>query len=258
MNNSFINCFSAEWIKKRRSFSSWLVLAGGLFVPVVSTIIFLVYPKQLMAIHNSGHFWEGLFQKSWQLMAIMLLPMGIVLAVSLITQLEFKNNTWKQLHASPVSFSNIYFSKLLVLILMLLQLFVLFNAGIWISAWIPSLLISEIPLPVYTINFSYILRENATYFLCSLPMVAIQYLVSLQFKNFLVPVGAGLALTIGGLIALTWKYIYMIPSSYTALYFLQSKDNIAPAHDLQTWSLGYFLFFSLLGYWLYISRKVKG
>lgn len=258
MNSSIIGCFSAEWIKKRRSFSSWLVIAGGLFVPVISVIIFIVYPKQILAVHASGHFWDMLFQKSWQMMAFMLLPMGLVLAVSLVTQLEFKNNTWKQLHASPVLFSHIYFSKLLVLLLMLLQLFLIFNAGIWISAWIPSLLISEIPYPNHAFNAGNILSMNAGYFICSLPLLALQYMISLQFRNFLVPVGAGLALIIGGLIALSWKYIYMVPSAYTALYFLQSTDSATSAHSLSSWSLGYFLTFTFLGYWLYISRKVKG
>lgn len=258
MNSNFIGCFAAEWIKKRRSFSSWLVIAGGLFVPLISVIIFLVYPKQLLAIHASGDFWHMLFQKSWQMMAIMLLPMGLVLAVSLVTQLEFKNNCWKQLHASPVLFSHIYLSKLLVLLLMLIQLFLIFNAGIWISAWIPSLLISNIPYPDYPFNVGNIVRMNAGYFISSLPLLALQYMISLQFRNFLVPVGTGLALIIGGMIALTWKYIYMVPSAYTALYFLQSTETTPPAHNLSYWSLGYFLTFTLLGYWLYISRKVKG
>jgi len=258
MNTGFINSFSAEWIKKRRSFASWLLLIGGLFIPLISTLIFLVYPKQLLGIHASGHFWVQHFQKSWQLMAFMLLPMGIVLAVSLITQLEFKNNSWKQLHTAPVSLSSIYFSKLAVLITMLLQLFLLFNLGIYLSAVIPSLLNSNIPFPKYAIDPLYFLRENANYFIICLPMLALQFLISLQFRNFLVPVGAGLAFTIGGLIALSWKYIYMIPSSYTALYFLQTKDNTVPAHNLQSWSLFYFILFVLLGYWLYISKKEKG
>ena len=258
MNNSFINCFEAEWIKKRRSFASWLVLAGGFFVPLIVTLIFIFYPKNLLSVHAGNHFWGIIFQKSWQMMAFMLLPMGIVLAVSLIVQLEFKNNSWKQVHTTPASFSSIYFSKLAVLIVMLLQLFLLFNVGIYLSAVIPSFFHSNIPFPTYPINAGYFIRANANYFIICLPMVAIQFLLSLQFKNFLVPVGVGLALTVGGLIALSWKYIYMIPSSYTALYFLQTKDNATPAHNLQLWSLFYFVIFILLGYWLYISKKEKG
>lgn len=260
MNIAFINCFAAEWMKKRRSFASWLVLIGGFFIPFITLIIFLVYPKQLLSMHVdiSRNFWGLLFQHSWQSMAFMLLPMGIVLAVSLITQIEFKNNGWKQLHAAPISFKNIYFSKLAVLLVMLLQLFVLFNIGIYLSAVIPSFFNRNIPFPNYAINFGFFLKENGKYFIICLPMVALQYIISLQFKNFLIPVGTGLALVIGGLIALSWKYIYMIPSAYTALYFIRSKGNNVPVHNLLVWSLGYFLLFILLGYWLYVSKKEKG
>jgi hypothetical protein len=258
MRHSFINSFTAEWIKKRRSFAAWLVWAGGFFVPLILVIIFIVYPKQLLSLHASGHFWELLFQKAWQLMVFMLLPMGIVLAVSLITQLEFKNNTWKQLHSSPLPFAAIYFSKLAVLLLMLLQLFIVFNLGVYCSAVLPALFNRKIPFPLYNINWVYLLKTNAAYFIVCLPLVAWQYVISLQFKNFLIPIGTGLALVIGGLIAVQWQHAYTIPSSYTALYFLQSNSKKIPAHNLIQWSLFYSILFTLPGYWLYIAKKEKG
>ncbi len=258
MNIGFINCFTAEWLKKRRSFASWLVLAGGFFIPLVNMIIFMVYPKQLLSLHTSGQFWKLLFQHSWQIMAIMLLPMGIVLAVSLITQLEFKNNTWKQLHTTPVSFGTVYFAKLLVLLVMLVQLFILFNIGNYLSVIIPVLFNRHFPFPNYPADFAWLLKENAAYFLMCMPMVALQYIISLQYKNFMIPIGAGLVVVVGGLIAISWKYAFTIPSAYTGLYFLQSSKSAPPAHNLFLWSACYFLLFSLLGYWLYISKKEKG
>jgi lantibiotic transport system permease protein len=91
--NSFINCFGSEWIKKRRSFADWLVWTGAFFIPMINLVIYLVYPNQLKNLHGTDDFWKSIFFKSWESMAILLLPVGIVLAVSLITQLEFKNNT---------------------------------------------------------------------------------------------------------------------------------------------------------------------
>ncbi len=258
MNNAFVNIFAGEWIKKRRSFSSWLVIIGGFFIPLVNMLIFIFYPNQLIAMHKSGGFWNQVSDASWKSMAFMLLPMGIVLAVSLITQLEYKNNTWKQLHAAPVSFANIYFSKLLVIIIMLAQLFVLFNIGIYLSAIIPAAFNCNIPFPNHAIDVGFLLSENATYFLLCLPIVAIQYTISLQFKNFLVPIGAGLALAVGGLMALSWEYAFTIPYTYTGLHYLQANSKIMPAQNILVWSAAYFALFSLLGFWLYISKKEKG
>jgi hypothetical protein len=258
MNNNFIHCLGAEWIKKRRSLASWLVIIGGFFIPLVNLLIFIFYPKQIIAMHESGHFWKLLFDNSWKPMAFMLLPMGIVLAVSLITQLEFKNNTWKQLHATPVLLANIYFSKLLVILVMMAQLFILFNIGIYLSAVFPSFVNSKIPFPNYVMDAGYLLNGNAMYFIASMPLVALQYLISLKFKNFLIPVGAGLVLVVGGLMALSWEYIFAVPTAYTALHFLQAKSSTVPQHYLVLWSVGYFIVFSLLGFWLYISKKEKG
>jgi hypothetical protein len=89
-------------------------------------------------------------------------------------------------------------------------------------------------------------------------LLALQYLISLQFKNFLIPIGAGLALVIGGLIALSWKYIYLVPSSYTALNYFQQLGKKTPEHNMIFWSLAYFVFFTVMGCILYLFKKEKG
>lgn len=258
MANNFIQCFSAEWIKKRRSFSSWLVIAGASFTPLIFTCMYIFYPKQLLALHRSGNFWKAHFLRSWEMMSIILLPMGIVLAVTLITQLEFKNNTWKQLHTAPVSFSSIYFSKLAVIVLMLVQLFLLFNMAIYVSVVIPAIFHSNIPFPAYALDTGYFLNQNMHFFIASLPLVSIQFFISLHFKNLIIPVASGLALVVGGLVAHSWKYVYMIPSTYTSLHFGEMATGKAFQQDLTIWSFGYFILFLVIGYVLYIAKKEKG
>jgi len=103
-----------------------------------------------------------------------------------------------------------------------------------------------------------LLSENAKYFLLCLPIVAIQYMISLQFKNFLVPIGAGLALAVGGLMAFSWEYAFTIPYSYTGLHYLQAKSKIVAAQNILVWAAAYFALFTLVGFWLYISKKEKG
>jgi lantibiotic transport system permease protein len=256
--NSFINCYKSEWIKKRRSFGDWLVWLGAFFIPVIHTILFLVYPGQLKKLHAAPDFWRNIFIKSWQPMSFMLLPMGIVLAVSLVTQIEFKNNTWKQLHTAPVPFTSIFFSKLAVLLTMLLQLIILFNIGIGLSAVIPALLNKSIMFPSYPVPVADIAISNGKYFIMCLPILALQYLVSLQFKNFLIPIGAGIALVIGGMIAFSWEYIYTIPTAYTALFHLQNTMKGPAQQNLLLWSGLYTTLFIVMGYILYLFKKEKG
>ncbi len=105
---SFVNSFKSEWIKRKRSAASWLTVIGGFFIPAIMLAALLLNFDQTYSLFHSGNVWESLFMRSWQSMALFLLPMGVILATSLITQLEFKNNTWKQLHTMPQKLTTVF------------------------------------------------------------------------------------------------------------------------------------------------------
>ncbi len=243
----FINSLQSEWMKTRRSAASWLCLSGGLFLPV---LYFIGFIKEQSSINEyKSDIWQTYFMQSWQNMAVFLLPMGVILATSLITQLELKNNTWKQLHTTPQSLLTIYFSKFAVILLMTLKFFIFFNIGILVSAIIPCLLFSG-ELPNENIPVSYFLRWNLKFFITCLPLVAIQYLLSLQFKNFMIAIGIGLAGLIGSLIGLSWKYIYFSPYIYCTL------TKAPPAtHNIFAYALIYTAVLLTISSILYLNKK---
>lgn len=261
MSLTFIRSFQSERIKTKRSLATWIVVIGGFFTPGIVTTIRLVQYETLPTVYASDKFWMALWENSWESMAIFLLPMGIVLTTSLITQIEYKNNTWKQLHTTPLSLTTIFFSKLVVIVVMMFQFFVLFNIGIYLSAVIPYLLISDVPYPKAPFPYLYFLDQNLFYFIDCLPIIALQYLISLQYKNFLVPVGAGFVFWVGSLGALTWKYGYIIPYTYCAYHYLQSGvENKAtiPSFNYHWLALGYFVVITVVSFVLYVTRKEKG
>lgn len=243
-----------EWLKKKGSLASWLVVIGAFFSPSMLTLIQIMRPEKLPAKFQAPDFWETFFKNSWQTMNVMLLPMGIILAISLITQLEYKNNAWKQLHATPQSLTTIFFAKFSVILLMQLQLFILFTVAVYLSALIPSLVLTDVQYPAQALPYMYFLRENALYFIDALPIVAIQYLLALQFRNFLIPVGAGLILMVTGIIMVSWKYAYVYPYSYSMLYFL----NRFPTINIHALALGWFGIIMTVGFVLYVTKKDKG
>ena len=191
-------------------------------------------------------------------MAIFLLPLGVILATSLITQLEYKNNTWKQLHTTPQRLTTIFFAKLAVITVMMMQFFILFNIGIYLSGVIPCLLIKGVPYPKEPIPYLFFLKENMHYFIDCLPIIGLQYLVSLLFKNFLVPVGGGIAIWILSVSVLSWKYGYVFPYTYCGLNYLKTLGKYHEVINIHVAATGYFLLFTIAGYVLYISRKEKG
>lgn len=243
----FINSFRSEWIKTKRSAASWLCLIGGFFIPLIYMIIFL---KDGATLDTYGPgMWQKHFTQLWQNMAVFLLPMGVILASSLITQMEYKNNTWKQLHTTPQSYTTIFFAKFGVILVMTFKFFLFFNIGILLTAYIPTLIFKG-GLPAESLPIGYFLEGNAKIFATCLPVLAIQYLISLNFKNFLVPIGIGLLGLIGSLIGIPWKYIYISPYAYCALSVFSPKPSYYPVI--------YFGAIMLLSYYLYVTKKEKG
>lgn len=243
--------YRSEWLKRKGSLAAWLVIVGALFTPSIQALIQIIRPAKTPARFAAPDFWTSYFQDTWQTMVSLLLPMGIILAVSLVAQLEYKNNTWKQLHATPQPYPVIFFSKLAVLLTMEVQLFLLFNIAIVLSAVITAAVLPSVTLPPGPIPVAHYLRESSLYFVYALPIVALQYLLSLLFRNFLVSIGTGLILLVTSLILLSWEHAYVFPYSYSMLYFL----NRFPDLNLTAWAMGWAGILLMAAYVLYITKS---
>lgn len=257
---TFINSLQSEWLKKRRSLASWLVIAGALFTPAIILTARLKNHQALPALNAADDFWQRLWNQSWESMGVFLLPIGIILATALVAQIEYKNNTWKQLHTTPQFLTTIFLAKFLVILIMLAQVFVLFNLGIYLSAVIPSLVFSSVPHPAAPIPFQDFWNANVNFFVDCLPILALQYLLSLHLKNFLVPVGVGFAVWFLGIGLLAWEYSFLLPYNHGAIRFLMSVGKFDKAIPVNTeiLALAYFAAFTVAGWFLYVTKKEKG
>lgn len=261
MSGAFFRAFQSEWLKKKGSLASWLVITGSFFTPAIVIVARLVNHDRLRQIYSADGFWEELWKNSWESMAIFFLPMGAILATSLMAQLEFKNNAWKQVHALPVGLMTIFFSKLAVVLSMMVQFFVLFNIAMYVSAVVPYLLVGGVPYPKAPIPYAEFLRENILYFVDCLPIVAAQYLISLRFKNFLIPIGAGFMIWVGALASLSWRFGFANPYTYTMLNYLKHNGAgkaVVPPVNIHVWAIGYFLLFTIIGFCLFVTKREKG
>jgi len=251
----------SEWLKHKRSSALWLVVGAGFFIPALIIAVRILRPAGLPKLYASAGFWDQLWTQSWESMSIFIMPLVVMLCASLVTQLEYRNNTWKQVHASPQPFAAIYIAKLLIILVLIVELLVCFNAGIFLAGVVPSIIIPNVDWPAASIPFARFFKENATYFVDALPIVGLQYLLALRFRNFMVPLGIGMAIWILAIGALVWDYNYLIPYAYTAIDYTRTVQSRvkhvlpAPANVL---ALGYFLIFTVAGYWIYATRSDNG
>lgn len=257
---TFVNSFRSEWLKRRRSLAAWLVVVGAFFTPSIVLLMRIKNRAALPTLNLAADFWQKLWTTSWESMAVILLPMGVIMATGLVTQLEYKNNAWKQLHATPQGHTTIFFAKLSVIALMVVELFVLFNVGVYLSAVVPSLIFSGVPYPSAPIPYGEFLRGNVNYFVDCLPVLALQYLLGLQFKNFLVPIGVGFMLWVLSIGMVSWPHSHVLPYAHSSIDFLMASGHLKrelPV-SLQTLALIYFAAFTVLGWALYLTKKEKG
>lgn len=257
---TFFDALQCEWLKQRRSLSAWLVLVGGLFVPAMMLAARLWNHEDLPALHDSTHYWTALWKKAWEFSAMFLLPMGTIFATSLIAQIEHRNNAWKQVHTLPLSVPTIFFAKLAIILGMLLQYLLLFFVGLALVALLPALL-PGVSLPRAAIPFDVFLRDSLMFLAGCLPIVALQYLLSLRFRNFMVPIGAGFVLWLAALMTLPWKWGWLLPYRYTIYHYLTAVNDAplpVPMVDTQWMALGWCAAFIAAGYALFAMAKQKG
>jgi lantibiotic transport system permease protein len=261
ITRTLIASVRSEWLKQKRSFTLWLAIGGGFFVPALILAIRLVRPAGLRELYASAGFWERLWTQCWESMAVFIMPLVIILGASLIAQIEYRNNTWKQVHATPQPFAAIYMAKLLVLLTMPLQLLLWFNVAMFAAGIVPALVFSRVDAPVSPIPLASFLRGNAAFYVDALPIVGLQYLLALRFRNFMVPLGVGIAVWIAAIGALPWEYNYVLPYAYTVIDYtttVQSRVAHALPAAAPVLATGYFMLFAVAGYVMYATRGDKG
>lgn len=249
-----LHSLQSEWIKTKNSAIIWLTITGALFVPLIILFARLLRHTSTVMMNSTIGIWLNLFNQNWQFMATFLLPMGVILAASLITQIEFRNNTWKQLYTTPQKLSTIFFAKYLIVLFVLLQFFLLFNIGIYLCGAVPSLIYKDVLYPNENFPFKEFFAGNCSYFIYALPIISLQYLLSLHIKNFVIPIGIGLVLVVASLIGINFQYGYIIPYIYGAMKFLVADNRISPNININYWALGYFLFFTAANYLIFICK----
>jgi lantibiotic transport system permease protein len=258
---SFLPAFRSEWLKRKRSFASLMVLGGSLFTPAIVTVVRLIQHRSLPGLYATGSFWTDLWRACWESTAVFFLPLGAILATSLVTQIEFRSNAWKQVHTLPVSAAAVFLAKLAVILMMLAEFLLLFNLGIYAAAMIPYALVPGVPHPQGTFLALPLLQENALYFLYCLPIIAAQYLMALRSNNVLIPIGIGFMAWVGALALLSSRFAVWWPYGYTVIHYIRDKPkgaHLAAQLALPWLALTFFILLTITSYLLFVSRKEKG
>ncbi|ASZ09760.1 ABC transporter permease [Chitinophaga pendula] len=251
-----IHTVRSELVKTRHSFTWWLTLLGAGIVPFVFFVASIIYWEKMIPAAGTNP-WDRLFGNEWQSVSFLLLPMYIILAVSLSVQLEYNANAWKQLLAQPVPHWSIYFSKLILMLVMIVGCYILFSLFTLVGGAIAGVIHPELGFLRIRPNYEELFRTCYRSFLSVLGIVGIQYLFSLRWRNFVIPVGIGLAGVIASMILVgRWKYAHFVPYASPSLTLINIYKKVSGEviSKNELLSVLYFALLIPIGY-CYFRRK---
>ena len=195
----------AEWLKLRRSGMLWIAGLAPFLLGLQGVVNFMHYRNTVFASSKRTE-WEILYEQCVILYGMLLLPLLITVLVALLARIENQQNGWKHLLSLPVSRKHVYVVKLIVAcMLVALTFIVLF--GTMVAGGMLVGVKGDVP-------YELIGSRGILGFAVSLPIVAIQFVMSMRFANVGVPLVLGTGLSVPTLFAANSK-IYWICDPWT-------------------------------------------
>lgn len=221
--NTFFKAFSSEQYKlsKNKEIFGILLLPVLIVFAVDLYIAYDVLSAGSDASNGTSNPWKMMLGKTVFMFYYLLFPILVALFVHACCDVEYRNNNYKILFTLPVSKARIFFSKALFI-----QITVLFSVLFSYLAFLMSGYFLGIAFPELGFQ-NYDFREVIFYvflklFITLSAIAMVQFTLSLIFKNFIYPIGAGVFLLLFSTIIHEKKFSDFL--IYTGGY--KSLDNL--------------------------------
>lgn len=236
----------SEMFKTRRTATFYFTVIAAALIPFIFLLDVIV---DGVSDDNRKDAFNSFVREGFVMLGVAILPMYIILMCTLLAQIEYRNNTWKQVFASPQRISNIFIARFLNVQLLLLFFLLLFNVFMGMVATVIHFADPELKILNQPFNSSGWLMWNVNYYLAVLAMCAIQFWLGLRFRNFLLSVGIGFVMwLIGTLLVMEFKTskAFLFPYTYLPCTIMPKYKSLMP---LVHWcSVGYMVLFLGIGY----------
>ncbi|MGZ5191691.1 MAG: ABC transporter permease [Flavisolibacter sp.] len=246
----------SEILKSKRTASFYSTIIAAAVVPF---ILLLDITVDGVSPENGKTIFNSIFIEGFRMTSFAIFPMFVILIGTLLPQIEFRNNTWKQVFASPQTKENVYLAKYLNIHLLMLVFMVANHLFMFITAVVvhflePSLHVLNQPLDVYNI-----LVNAANSYISVLALGTIQFWLGLRFKNFIVPVAIGLACWFtGSMMVMESKSSFAVYFPYSFHVYSSFDNHKSQLNQVQWTSLAYTILILFVGFIDFKRRKLHG
>ncbi|MCP4546268.1 MAG: ABC transporter permease subunit [bacterium] len=220
--------FGAEVLKLKGTLALWGTLLGPLFLAGMNFLIYFIHEELL--IEGGGNPWAVLFGNTFNIWAMMFLPLLMTVIVYLVCNVEHRASAWKHVYALPLPRWSVYITKYLILVFLLF----LANGTLVLLQYLTAFLLWKIYPAIAFADFAYdalIMMSFLKVTLASLGMLTIQFVISINVRNFVLPLGLGIFSIIASLFLMRWEHIDLFPYAYA---FFAGQDFSAEEMALFT------------------------
>jgi lantibiotic transport system permease protein len=246
--------FRSEMLKTKRTASFYFTIIAAVLVPL---ILLADVSLDGMSPENRVDPFNAVTREGFGVLSVLIFPMFIMLVCTMLPQIEYRNNTWKQVFASPQSIADIFIARFLNVHFLIMLFLVLYNVCMFMTAVAIHLIDPSIHLLHHQLDWHAWMTQNVNVYLAILSISAIQFWLGLRFRNFIVPMAIGFAMwVIASMMVMELETPNAHYFPYTHLLFStfpQFRD-LVPA--VQWISVGYLVLFLGIAF-VDFRRKVR-
>lgn len=223
----------SEILKTKRTSTWYLFLIAAIIAPVYSFLdssaSYRIHDvmKDPWNIHLMGF--------GSRLLNMMILPFFLMLTCTMLTQLEYRNHTWKQLFVSPQPLVNVFLSKYIIIQLQLLLVIILSCLFMVVALYSVDCFETNLKLSAHHLDWKLFLIFWGRIYITVLAISAFQFWLALRFKNFIVPIVTGIFLFITAAMMMEdhpWVHDNLLP-------YIYPLRNCFPKHPSDTTTVVY-------------------
>jgi len=245
----------SELLKTRKA-SFYLTLIAAAVGPTIYLFNVLLDDDELNG--KSKDPLTAIYKILSEMNAVALFPLFIVLICTLLPQIEYRNNTWKQVLTSPQTKANVFLAKFLNLHLLMLIFLIATHLFMFLTIVAINFINPNLDLFKHPFNESIVIVNAANAYILLLAVCAIQFWIGLRFRNFIVPIGIGFALWLTGTIMGVQHKSNLVDYFPYSFHALPVSQKLKPQLTQIAWtSLGYALVFLIVGFFDFRRRTVS-
>ncbi len=245
----YISSTKNEFIKLKRTLAFWLTIISAVLFPFLFFIAYVIKHESLVPQIGINP-WERFMTTQIENSIPFFIPMFIVLITSLIMQIEHSSLGLKHLFALPIPKWSVYFGKLSIVIFAIITTYIYYYLAILLSGLLLGLIYPDLAFLSFQPEHLKFLKILSTSFVASLGIIGIQFWLSFRFKDFIIPLGLGMFLTIMGIIISQAPQSIYIPYAFSVLSVSlgDKMPLILGVSSVTVYSIICFLATSILGF----------